>query len=198
MWAAGGSRRQVPADAAASQLAGGPAFPLLPGNGAQPSPGPLVKIAQHRWCLAEAAQRMQTPLSRRQGTSRHIRAYDFLRAGLSVWTSSSRLGAMPAPKSWRIRARGASNILATCAILCLTTPLAMPLRRLARNSSVNFSPRPLSGSRQPPISTLNTSCPCCVILRPPARSRSTRPGAFSRSCRNTEGKISRSPLACLQ
>jgi hypothetical protein len=46
MWAAGGSRRQVPADAAASQLAGGPAFPLLPGNGAQPSPGPLVKIAQ--------------------------------------------------------------------------------------------------------------------------------------------------------
>src|ERR1700704_6221708 len=56
MWAAGGLRRQVPADAAASQFgkAGRPAFPLLPDDGAQPSPGPLVKVAQHRRGLAEA------------------------------------------------------------------------------------------------------------------------------------------------
>src|SRR6266700_1050592 len=56
MRAAGALRRQIPADAAASQLgkAGRPAFPLLPGDGAQPTPGPLVKIAQHRRGLAEA------------------------------------------------------------------------------------------------------------------------------------------------
>src|ERR1700716_1489099 len=56
MWAAGGLRRQVPPDAAASQFgkAGRPAFPLLPDDGAQPSPGPLVKVAQHRRGLAEA------------------------------------------------------------------------------------------------------------------------------------------------
>jgi hypothetical protein len=56
MRAAGSLCRQVPADAAASQLgkAGRPAFPLLPDDGAQPSPGPLVKIAQHRRGLAEA------------------------------------------------------------------------------------------------------------------------------------------------
>jgi hypothetical protein len=34
--------------------------------------------------------------------------------------------------------------------------------------------RPVFGSRQPPIRTLNTSCPCCVIFRPLTRSRSTR------------------------
>src|SRR6266851_1986131 len=56
MRASGSLRRQVPADAAASQLgkAGRPAFPLLPGDGAQPSPGPLVKLTQHRRGLAEA------------------------------------------------------------------------------------------------------------------------------------------------
>src|SRR6195256_1065944 len=56
MWAAGGLRRQVPADAAASQFgkAGSPAFPLLPDDGAQPSPGPFIKCAQHRRGLAEA------------------------------------------------------------------------------------------------------------------------------------------------
>ena len=56
MWAAGGLCRQVPADAAASQLgeAGASALPLLPGDGAQPSPDPLVKCAQHRRSFAEA------------------------------------------------------------------------------------------------------------------------------------------------
>src|SRR5215207_31315 len=57
MRAAGGLRRQVPADAAASQLCvtGASASPLLPGDGAQPPPGPpLVEVAQHRWRLAEA------------------------------------------------------------------------------------------------------------------------------------------------
>jgi hypothetical protein len=56
MWAAGGLSRQVPADAAASQLgeASASTLPLLPGDGAQPSPDPLVKCAQHRRSLAEA------------------------------------------------------------------------------------------------------------------------------------------------
>ena len=53
--AASGSRRQIPADAAASQLGepSSPAFPLLPGDGTQPSPGPLVEVAQHRRNFAE-------------------------------------------------------------------------------------------------------------------------------------------------
>src|SRR3981189_172640 len=56
MWASDGLRRQVPADAAASDFRQGrrPPFPLLPDDGAQPSPGPLVKVAQHRRGLAEA------------------------------------------------------------------------------------------------------------------------------------------------
>ena len=56
MWAAGGLCRQVPADAAASQLgkAGASTLPLLPGDGAQPPPDPLVKCAQHRRSFAEA------------------------------------------------------------------------------------------------------------------------------------------------
>src|SRR5712691_4962389 len=56
MWAAGGSCRQLPADAAASQLlvACASAFPLLPGDGTQPSPDPLVELAQHRRGFAEA------------------------------------------------------------------------------------------------------------------------------------------------
>src|SRR6266511_4666117 len=56
MRAAGGSRRQVPADAAASQLgkASGSTLPLLPGDGAQPPPGPFFKRAQQRRGLAEA------------------------------------------------------------------------------------------------------------------------------------------------
>jgi hypothetical protein len=47
---------RVPADAATSQLgkASRPAFPLLPGDSAQPSPGPLVEVAQLRRGLAEA------------------------------------------------------------------------------------------------------------------------------------------------
>src|SRR5437879_1128498 len=56
MWAASGLCRQVPADAAASQLgvARTSTLPLLPGDGAQPPPDPLVKSAQHRRSLAEA------------------------------------------------------------------------------------------------------------------------------------------------
>src|SRR3954466_1041035 len=55
MRATSGLRRQIPADAAASQLGepNSPAFPLLPGDGTQPSPGPLVEVAQHRRSLAE-------------------------------------------------------------------------------------------------------------------------------------------------
>src|SRR4051794_2666097 len=55
MRATSGLRRQIPADAAASQLGepSSPAFPLLPGDGTQPSPGPLVEVAQHRRSLAE-------------------------------------------------------------------------------------------------------------------------------------------------
>src|SRR5215469_16631085 len=56
MWAPGGLGRQVPADAAASQLgeASGSMLPLLPGDGAQPPSDPLVKFVQHRRGLAEA------------------------------------------------------------------------------------------------------------------------------------------------
>src|SRR5260221_7649927 len=56
MWAASGLCRQVPADAAASQLCKPctPALPLFPGDGAQPPPEPFVKRSQHRRRLAEA------------------------------------------------------------------------------------------------------------------------------------------------
>ena len=56
MRAAGGLCRQIPADAAASQLAEASwsALPLFPGDGAQPPPEPFVKLAQHRRGLAEA------------------------------------------------------------------------------------------------------------------------------------------------
>src|SRR5665811_1147686 len=56
MWAAGTPCRQVPADAAASQLgkAGRPAFPLLPDDGAMPPSDPLVEVAQLRRGLAES------------------------------------------------------------------------------------------------------------------------------------------------
>src|SRR6202790_4265741 len=56
MWATGAARRQDPADATTSQLCvtGASALPLLPGDGAQPPPDPLVKCAQHRGGLAEA------------------------------------------------------------------------------------------------------------------------------------------------
>src|SRR4030095_2287530 len=56
MYASGVFGRQIVADAAASQLlvAGAPALPLLPGDGAQPSPGPLVECAQHGRSFAEA------------------------------------------------------------------------------------------------------------------------------------------------
>src|ERR1700730_8281711 len=56
MWAACGVLRQVPPDAAASQLgkASGSTLPLLPGDGAQPPPEPLIKFTQHRRGLADA------------------------------------------------------------------------------------------------------------------------------------------------
>jgi hypothetical protein len=56
MRAAGGLRRQIPADAAASQLgkASRSTLPLLPGDGAQPPPEPPIKFTQHRRRLAEA------------------------------------------------------------------------------------------------------------------------------------------------
>ena len=56
MWAAGATRRQVPADAAASQLnkTDRPAFPLLPGDGAMPSSDPLVEVAQLQRGFAES------------------------------------------------------------------------------------------------------------------------------------------------
>src|ERR1700740_1709216 len=56
MWAAGSLCRQIPADAAASQLgkASPSRLPLFPGDGAQPPPEPLIKCSQHRRRLAEA------------------------------------------------------------------------------------------------------------------------------------------------
>ena len=56
MWAAGALRRQVPADATASQLSVAVAsvLPLLPDDRTQASSDPLVKLAQHRGGLAEA------------------------------------------------------------------------------------------------------------------------------------------------
>src|ERR1700751_4871724 len=56
MWAASRLCRQIPADAAASQLCktSTSVLPLLPGDGAQPPPDPFVECAQHRWSLAEA------------------------------------------------------------------------------------------------------------------------------------------------
>src|ERR1700676_2955156 len=56
MRASGGLCRQVPADAATSQLgeASASMLPLLPGDGAQPPPEPLVKLTQHRRGLTEA------------------------------------------------------------------------------------------------------------------------------------------------
>src|SRR5262244_3822391 len=57
-----GCRRRSPPDpgrrrsVAASQLsiASTPSLPLLPDDGAQPPPGPFIKLAQYRRCLAEA------------------------------------------------------------------------------------------------------------------------------------------------
>src|ERR1700676_1700776 len=56
MRASGGLCRQVPADAATSQLgeASSDLLPLLPGDGSQPPPEPLVKLTQHRRGLTEA------------------------------------------------------------------------------------------------------------------------------------------------
>jgi hypothetical protein len=56
MWAASGLCRQIPADAAASQLCKPctSALPLFPGDGAQPPPEPFVKPTQHRRRLTEA------------------------------------------------------------------------------------------------------------------------------------------------
>jgi len=67
MRASGSLRRRVPADAAASQLgkASRPAFPLLPGDGTQPSPDPLVKLTHHRRGLAEVE--VATPSDRADG-----------------------------------------------------------------------------------------------------------------------------------
>ena len=51
-----GFHRQIPADAAASQLCitSGSTLPLLPGDGTQPPPEPTVKFKQYRRSLAEA------------------------------------------------------------------------------------------------------------------------------------------------
>src|SRR3954447_16117187 len=56
MWAAGSLSRQIPADTTASQFgkASATTLPLLPGDGAQPPPDPLIECAQHRRGLAEA------------------------------------------------------------------------------------------------------------------------------------------------
>src|SRR5262245_3293543 len=56
MWVADGLCRQIPADAAASQLgeASAATLPLLPSAGAKPPPGPLIKCPQHRRRLTEA------------------------------------------------------------------------------------------------------------------------------------------------
>ena len=68
MVAAGSGRRQLPADAATSQLnkAGRPTPPLFPGDGAQPSPEPLVKLAQHRRGLAKTEVATPAPQINRQ------------------------------------------------------------------------------------------------------------------------------------
>jgi len=49
MWAASGRGRQILVDAAASRFseAGPSTLPLRTDDGAQPSPDPLVKAAQH-------------------------------------------------------------------------------------------------------------------------------------------------------
>ena len=54
--AAGGFRRQFAAYASTVQFrkAGSPVLPLLPNDGSEPAPDPLVERAQHRRCLAEA------------------------------------------------------------------------------------------------------------------------------------------------
>src|SRR5713226_795826 len=56
MGAAGSVGGQLPTDAEASQpfVACASALPLLPGDGAQPSPDPVVEVAQHRRSFAEA------------------------------------------------------------------------------------------------------------------------------------------------
>src|SRR5216684_1124245 len=56
MGAAGRVGGQLPTDAEASQpfVACASALPLLPGDGAQPSPDPVVEVAQHRRSFAEA------------------------------------------------------------------------------------------------------------------------------------------------
>ena len=57
MWAAGGLRRQVPADAAASQLSKtcASALPLPPGDRTESPPGPL--LLRPRYCLMCRAPR---------------------------------------------------------------------------------------------------------------------------------------------
>src|SRR3981189_1860133 len=108
MWAAGGSRRQVPADATASQLgkASGSPLPLLPGDGAQPPPDPFFKRAQHRRRLAEAEvaappdevdgqllddlREASSTRAPRQFPNSRLEAGDRLRRDAPPWLSSTR------------------------------------------------------------------------------------------------------------
>src|SRR5260221_2277975 len=109
MRASGGLCRQVPADAATSQLgeASASMLPLFPGDGAQPPPEPLVKLTQHRRGLAEAEvaappdevdgqlldDRREAASARapRQLPNSRLEAGDRLRRNAPPWLSSARV-----------------------------------------------------------------------------------------------------------
>ena len=140
MRAAGGLRRQIPADAAASQLgkAGRPAFPLLPGDGAQPSPGPLVKFAQHRRGLADAE--VAAPSDEIGG-----RFFDDLREAFASSTArqlpdsapepGQRLRCDAPPRLFPVREAEARNLRVLGRATALLALLTFSLRRLLRNLS---------------------------------------------------------------
>src|SRR6266516_5446410 len=140
MRAAGALRRQIPADAAASQLgkAGRPAFPLLPGDGAQPSPGPLVKFAQHRRGLADAE--VAAPSDEIGG-----RFFDDLREAFASSTArqlpdsapepGQRLRCDAPPRLFPVREAEARNLRVLGRATALLALLTFSLRRLLRNLS---------------------------------------------------------------
>src|SRR6266487_1990367 len=137
MRAAGALRRQIPADAAASQLgkAGRPAFPLLPGDGAQPTPGPLVKIAQHRRGLAEAEVAAPsdeiglTICARLLPRVRRVSSLIRPRNRATAWGAMRRRGRFPYVK---LKPRNLRVLGRATALLALLT---FSLRRLVRNLS---------------------------------------------------------------
>src|ERR1017187_10294540 len=140
MWAAGAPRRQVPADAAASQFgkAGRPAFPLLPDDGPMPSSDPLVEVAQLRRGFAESEvaapsdeidRSSLTICARLLPRLRRVSSRSRLRNRTSDCAAMHRRGCFPFVKLTPRNLRLFGRATALFALLILS------LRRLAKNLS---------------------------------------------------------------